>query len=65
MTLNIYSIDPDKLHPAPAESADLRALNEEEKRVLNLVIEGLESGSAIPVDDAFFERLRSRFSPKP
>ncbi len=64
MALNLHTIDPAELLPLPEVPESYGARDEEEKRVLELVKEGLESGPSILVDEAFFERLRSRISPK-
>jgi hypothetical protein len=64
MALNLHTIDPAELLPLPEVPEGYGAGDDEEKRVLQLVKEGLESGPAIPVDDAFIARLRSRISPK-
>jgi len=64
MPLNLHKIDPAELAPIPDVPESYGPRNEEEERVLRLVREGLESGPAIPVDGAFFARLRSRISPK-
>ena len=65
MALNLHTIDPVELLPLPEVPESYGARDEKDKRVLQLVTEGLDSGPTIPVDDAFFERLRSRISPKP
>lgn len=64
MSLNLYTIDPAELLPLPEVPESYGPRNEEEVRVLELVKEGLESGSVVAVDDAFFDRLRSRISLK-
>ena len=66
MALNLHTIDPTELLPLPEvpESESYGARDDEEKRVLQLVKEGLESGPVIPVDDAFIACLRSRITSK-
>jgi len=64
MALNLHTIDPAELLPLPEVPEGYGARDDEEKRVLQLVREGLESGPVIPVDDVFIARLRSRISPK-
>jgi hypothetical protein len=63
--MKIHSIDESVLLPIPQVSAKHGALSEEEKRVLKLINEGLESGPAIDADANFFDRLHSRLPPKP
>lgn len=60
MALNLHTIDPKELLPLPEATENYSPNNEEEKRVLEQVKEGLESGAVIPVDEDFFKRLHSR-----
>lgn len=64
MPLNLHEIDPAELAPIPDVPESYGPRNDEDEHVLKLVREGLESGPAIAVDDAFFARLRSRISLK-
>ena len=59
-TLNLNAIDPADLMPIPDTPDSYGPRNEEDERVYALVMAGLNSGPAIPVDDAFFARLRAR-----
>jgi len=64
MALNLHTIDPVELLPLPEVPESYGPRDDEEKRVLQLVKEGLESGPVVAVDDAFIARLRSRISVK-
>ncbi|MBV8667262.1 MAG: hypothetical protein JO269_12335 [Burkholderiaceae bacterium] len=55
--LNLKSLDPAELAPLPEVPESFGPRNEEDERVLALVKQGLSSGQAIPVDDAFFAEL--------
>ncbi len=45
--------------PEPAVAPDVPQ-TEEERRIVELIKAGLESGSPVPMDDAFFQRLLKR-----
>jgi hypothetical protein len=60
--LNLTAIDPAELAPIPDVPESYGPRNEEDKRVLGLVLEGLSSGPAVPLDDAFFDELNAIIS---
>jgi hypothetical protein len=56
-TFNLTAIDPVELAPIPDVPESYGPRNEEDRRVLSLVQEGMASGRALPLDDAFFAEL--------
>jgi hypothetical protein len=55
--LNLKAIDPAELMPLPEVPESYGPRDEEEQRIYELVMEGINSGPAIPLDDAFFRQL--------
>ena len=55
--LNLKAIDPAELLPIPDIPESYGPRNEEDQRVYDLVMAGLNSRPAIPVDGAFFRQL--------
>lgn len=64
MPSKLYALDIAEMLPMPEIPEQYGARNDEEKRVLKLVQDGLQSGAPVPVDDAFFARLQARISQK-
>ncbi|MBV1776277.1 hypothetical protein KSF73_11200 [Burkholderiaceae bacterium DAT-1] len=56
-SLNLKSLDPAELMPLPDVPDSYGPRDEEEQRIYDLVMEGMSSGTPIPVDDAFFREL--------
>ena len=59
---NLTTIDPVELAPIPEIPESYGPRNKEDRRVLALVLEGMSSGQATPLDDAFFAELDAIFS---
>jgi hypothetical protein len=58
--LNLKSIPKADMMPLPDVPESYGPRNAEDERVHDLVQRGLASGEPIPVDDAYFARLRDR-----
>jgi len=56
-TLNLTALDPAELAPIPDIPESYGPRNEEDERVLALVLEGLASGQPLPMDASFFDEL--------
>ncbi|MDY7549017.1 hypothetical protein QN360_16960 [Glaciimonas sp. CA11.2] len=54
---NLTTINPVELDPIPDVPESYGPRNEEDRRVLTLMLEGMSSGPALPIDDAFFAEL--------
>lgn len=54
---NLATINPLDLAPIPDVPTQFGPRNEEDARVLELVLQGLASGPVEPLDDAFFAEL--------
>ena len=54
---NIETIDPAELAPIPEVPETFGPRNEEDVRVLDLVLTSLSSGAALPLDATFFAEL--------
>lgn len=54
---NLTTIDPVELTPIPDVPESYGPRNEEDRRVLALVREGMASGCALVLDDTFFAEL--------
>jgi hypothetical protein len=59
---NLKALDPAELMPIPDVPESYGPRNEEDQRVYDLVKAGLDSGEPIPVDAAYFARLRARIA---
>lgn len=57
---NFKALDPAELMPLPDVPESYGPRNEEDQRVYDLVTAGQNSGEPIPVDAAYFARLRAR-----
>ena len=57
--LNLKAIDPAQLQPLPDPPVFIGPQDDEERRVRDLVLEGLSSGPPIPLDDAFFAEINA------
>jgi hypothetical protein len=60
MTSQLPKRDPADLPSAPEAPDGVGVDTLNEKRIRELIEEGLASGPAVPADEAFFERLRRR-----
>jgi hypothetical protein len=56
-SFNLTAIDPVELAPIPDVPESYGPRNEEDQHVLALIQQGISSGQALPVDDAFFAEL--------
>jgi hypothetical protein len=57
LTINLTAIDPAELMPLPEVPISYGPRNQEDERVLALVMQGLASGVPTPLDDGFFAEL--------
>lgn len=64
MPFKLHVRDLAEMLPMPDVPEQYGARNDEEQHILQLVQDGLQSGAAIPVDDAFFARLQARIPQK-